>query len=362
MTPPLDVFGLSEIIEGFVFREKGGVKILKKWREEAVIMQVDVEIVSTSRPQYLSFASLPPTGFYGYANLIMRDFSLPSIAIVQPRQTLYYAVNEFAQTAWMQFHNMVRHQENAKGIEELVCFNTGLLNGACIAKECKPIPTPSFIEFPLREVLINTHFGTQFNVELSYWKINNVLDNCGNIVSPKSNQTDGDKDNGLPPFGVMPQTASPDNPYTGLPPVSPWDREGVIALSRLDDLGKPNPDNAVEPAVQGGEEDGANYTIEVFFGVDYLNSSNTVVGSSTGSVIFSNSIGAIKKIFASPEPSIRTGDFVGTVSNDIFVEDKFSLKAGSLGSTNINPPFPASFGATKWRLIGINSFTITKVS
>lgn len=244
MASPNDVFGLTEKIEGFTFREKGGVKILKKWRKEAVIMQVDIEIVSVSRSQFLNFGSLPPSGFYGYASLIMRDFSLPSIAITQPRQTLYYAVNDFAQSAWMQFHNMVRIQENSQGIEQLICFNTGLLGGACVAKPCKPIPQPSFIEFPLREILINTYFGTQFKIELSYWKINDILDNCGNIVAPISNQSDGDKDVGLPPFGVMPNQASDSaNPYDGLPPISPFDREGVIELSRLNDLGKPNPDN-----------------------------------------------------------------------------------------------------------------------
>jgi hypothetical protein len=133
---------------------------------------------------------------------------------------------------------------NHDNIKALVCNNTGLLGGGCIAEPCKPIPQPSFIEFPLREILINTYFGTQFNVELSYWKINNILDNCGNIVSPKSNQNDGDKDAGLPPFGVMPQQADSSQPYAGLPPISPFDREGVIELSRLNDLGKPNPDNA----------------------------------------------------------------------------------------------------------------------
>jgi len=245
MSVPNDVFGLTEIIKGFTFRERGGVKILKKWREEAVIMQLDIKIVSVSRTQYLNYGSLPPSGFYGFANLIMRDFSLPSIPIVQPRQTLYYAVNEFAQSAWMEFHQMVRLQENFKGIEQLVCFNTGLLLGACVPKECKAIPEPSFIEFPLREVFIKTHFGTQFEIELSYWKINAVLNNCGDLISPKSNQNDADKDGGLPDDGVSPnQALNPNDPYAGLPVADTSTKEGIIGQSKLDNLDNPDPDNA----------------------------------------------------------------------------------------------------------------------
>jgi hypothetical protein len=266
MTVPNDVFGLSEIIEGFTFRNKGGVKILKKWREEAVIMQVDVEVVSVAKTQYINYRSLPAFGFYGYATLVMRDFCLPQIPIVQPRQTIYYAVNEFAQSAWMEFHQMIRIQENFKGVESLVCTNTGLLGGACVPVACKPLPQPSFVEFPLREIFLKMDDGTQFNLELSYWKINPVLDNCGNLISPKSNQNDGDKDDGLPPFGSAPQQAgNPNNPFAGLPPVSPFDREGVISDDRINDLDKPNPDNAPEPDTSGLRYDITIYTR------DYLN-------------------------------------------------------------------------------------------
>lgn len=244
MSSPSDIFGLTEIIEGFTFRNQGGIKILKKWREEAVIMQLDVEIVSVIRDQFVNYRSLPSSGSYGFATLIFRDFCLPSIQLTQSRQTIYYATNEFAQSAWMEFHQMIRLQENFQGIEQLICFNTGLLGGACIPKECKPIPQPSFIEFPLREIFVKADLGTQFNVELSYWKINDIIDNCGNLVFPKSNQNDADKDEGLPPFGTAPRKA-PDqsNPFSGLPPVSPLDREGIISDNRINDLDDVNPDN-----------------------------------------------------------------------------------------------------------------------
>jgi len=274
---PADVFGLTELIEGFTFRNQGGIKILKKWRELAVIMQIDVEIVSVARNQFVNYQSVPASGFYGYATLVFRDFCLPSIPITQSRQTVYYAVNEFAQSAWMEFHQMVRLQENFKGVETLVCFNTGLLGGACVAKECKPIPQPSFVEFPLREVFFKVDTGTQFKVELSYWKINDVLDNCGNLIAPKSNQNDADKDKGLPPNGTKPQEAkNPNNPFGGLPPVSPSDREGIIPDVRLNGLDSPNSDNApIEGEVkrwafvQGQYKDFAQNCLTLYFGVTF---------------------------------------------------------------------------------------------
>lgn len=243
--PTISEFELEEQIESFTFREKGGIKILKKWREVAVICQVDVEIVSVARDQYLNFASTPAGGFYGYATLVMRDFAIPSIKLTQPRQTIYIARNEFALSAWQLFDNQLRVSENFQGIEQLVCFNTGLLGGACVSKPCKGLPEPSFDEFPLRQVFIESHYGTQFNVEYSFFFIKPFLNNCGDIVSPKSRQTDGDKDNGLPPDGVQPQKApNPSNPYAGLPSPSPDSREGVIPQSESNDMDNPNPNNS----------------------------------------------------------------------------------------------------------------------
>ena len=243
----VDGFQFQEQIEDFRFNEKGGISVLKKWRELAVICQVDIEIVSISRENYRNYASIPANGFYGYATLIMRDFALAPIKICQPRQTLYYARNDSALANWFTYVQMLRVQENFIGVENLECFNTGLLGGACIPKVCRPIPSFKFDEIPLREVMVKADYGTQFVLEYSFWHLLPELDNCGNIVTPKSNQTDRDKDSGLPPNGSSPQSGDKNNPYLGLPNPDGTDREGVLPPSKLDNQDNPNPDNAPIP-------------------------------------------------------------------------------------------------------------------
>ena len=180
----IDGYQLEEIIKEFRFNELGGISILKKWRELAVICQIDVEIVSVSRENYRNYASIPANGFYGYATVILRDFALPPIKITQPRQTLYYARNDAALANWFTYIQNLRIQENFVGVENLECFNTGLLGGACIPKVCRPIPRFSFDEIPLREVIVKADYGTQFKFEYSFWKLLPELDNCGDIVTP----------------------------------------------------------------------------------------------------------------------------------------------------------------------------------
>ena len=244
----IDGFQLIETIKDFTFREQGGIKILKEWRELAIICQVDIEIVSVSRQNYRNYGSLPAHGFYGYVSLVTRDFISEPIPIKQARQTLYYGRNDSAIANWFNYLQQIRVQENFKGIEALVCFNTGLLGGSCAPKPCKPIPKFSFDEFPLREVLVKTFYGTQFKIEYSFWKLNDELDNCGEIIIPKSKQTDGDKDNGLPENGTAPQNGNPSNPYDGLPPADNESKAGIIPLSKLNGIDNPNPDNDLPTA------------------------------------------------------------------------------------------------------------------
>lgn len=239
----IDGFQLTETIKDFTFREQGGIAILKEWRELAIICQVDIEIVSVSKENYRNYGSIPAHGFYGYVSLVMRDFASQPIPIKQARQTLYYARNDSAISNWFNYLQQIRLQENFKGVETLVCFNTGLLGGSCAPKPCKPIPKFAFDEFPLREVMVKTFYGTQFKIEYSFWRLNDELDNCGEIITPKSKQTDGDKDNGLPPNGSAPQNGNPTNPYGGLPPADPSNKAGVLSPSKLNNQDNPNPDN-----------------------------------------------------------------------------------------------------------------------
>ena len=240
----IDGFQLEESLKSFRFNELGGISILKKWRELAVICQIDIEIVSISRENYRNYASIPASGFYGYASLVLRDFVLPSIKITQPRQTLYYARNDSAMSNWFTYLQAIRNQENYKGIEALVCFNTGLLGGVCVPKPCKPIPSFRFDEIPLREVIVKADYGTQFVIEYSFWNLLPELDNCGDIITPKSNQRDGNKDRGLPPNGSSPNHGNPNDPYAGLPPADRTDKEGLLSPSELNNQNNPNPDNA----------------------------------------------------------------------------------------------------------------------
>lgn len=241
----IDGFQLEETLKDFRFNELGGVSILKQWRELAVICQIDVEIVSISRENYRNYASIPASGFYGYATLVMRDHALPSIKITQPRQTLYIARNDSAISNWFTYLQQVRAQENYKGIENLICFNTGLLGGGCVPKPCKDVPAFSFDEIPLREVMVKADYGTQFVIEYSFWRMNDELSACGDIIVPKSNQTDGSKDIGLPSNGSSPNSGNPNNPYGGLPPADGINKEGVLSLSKLNNQDNPNPDNAL---------------------------------------------------------------------------------------------------------------------
>ena len=239
----IDGFQLEETLKDFRFNELGGISILKKWRELAVICQIDIEIVSISRENYRNYASIPANGFYGYCTLIMRDHALAPIKIMQPRQTMYLARNDSAMSNWFTYLQQVRAQENYKAIENLICFNTGLLGGACVAVPCKDIPEFSFDEIPLREVMVKADYGTQFVIEYSFWSMNNELSACGDIITPKSNQTDGSKDSGLPPNGSSPNSGNANNPYLGLPPADGVEKEGVLSPNKLNNQDNPNPSN-----------------------------------------------------------------------------------------------------------------------
>ena len=239
----IEGFKIEEIIKEFTFREIGGIKILKEWRELAIICQVDIEVVSVSKENYRNYGSIPAHGFYGYVTLVMRDFASQPIPIKQARQTLYYARNDSAISNWFTYLQQVRDQENYKAIENLICFNTGLLGGACVPVPCKNIPEYAFDEFPLREVMVKTFYGTQFKIEYSFWKLHNELSACGDIITPKSKQIDGDKDTGLPPNGSSPQNGNPNNPYQNLPPADGTNKAGVLSLDKLNNQDNSNQEN-----------------------------------------------------------------------------------------------------------------------
>ena len=324
----IDGYQLEEIIKEFRFNELGGISILKKWRELAVICQIDIEIVSISRDNYRNYASIPANGFYGYATVVLRDFALPPIKITQPRQTLYYARNDAAIANWFTFLQQVRVQENYKAIENLICFNTGLLGGACAVVPCKDIPVFSFDEIPLREVIVKADYGTQFKFEYSFWKLLPELNACGDIITPKSNQGDGSKDTGLPSNGSSPQNRNPSNPYGGLPPADGIDKEGVLSLDKLNNQNTSNPNNA--PTVQINRL--ATSSVQGF----YLAYSFSYVD-----------FGTCKRIFGTKYTGSLEGEVLSAgnvLDNAIACGKPVSLRAYSIGSREIYRGYnPSSF-------------------
>jgi hypothetical protein len=181
----------------------------------------------------------------------MRDYALPPIKLSQPRQTIYLEKNYDAIDCWHQYFRAIEQQPRFEGIETLICGVVGQLGGACVAKDCVPIKPPPFIELPLREVYVNCPIGTQFQIELSYWRFLDLVDNCGNLVPFKSGQTDSEKDSGLPANGTLPaMSANGQDPYAGLPDASTVSGSdlGLLPSGKQDNLNDVNPDN--EP-IQG---------------------------------------------------------------------------------------------------------------
>lgn len=254
-------FILAEHIVDYTFRENGAIFIPKAYRKRAVIMQIDIKIVSVLRELFQNYESSPSEGYYGYATLVMRDFCPPPIKLSQPRQTVFYHRLENAIVNWKNYIDQIRIQENFLGVESLVCEVIGQLNGSCAEKPCVPLVPPSWEEVPLREVYVNTHYGTQFQIEFSYIDMNDVVDNCGNYIRAESGWVDGDKDSGFPPNGVAPAKASdPNNPYVGLPPTS-TDELGLLLPSKQENLDDVNPDNL--PADPNEIPDGKSYWVRM---------------------------------------------------------------------------------------------------
>lgn len=213
--------GYEEIIKTLNFRNQSALKIPKEVREIAYTLAVDIEIKSVARDGYKNYKSNPSHGFYGYAILVMQDFTELKIEIENSRQRLYYGTLPSAFVNWYQFYLFNLVKEYWKFL-----FNTKLQRLESAAGVSVPASTfdcaiaPSFIELPLREIYIKCANGTSYEIEVSHYRAKPV-DYEGCLYSGKSNQTDGDKDTGLPSTGVNPKVAlNPNDPFNGLPPVS----------------------------------------------------------------------------------------------------------------------------------------------
>lgn len=233
--------GYEEKISTFVFRENGAITIPKSVREVAYSMAIDVFIKSVSKEQYSNFKTTPASGFYGYATLVRQDACSQKIALEQSRQRIFQERISEAYENWYALYlaylaadNRIKEQENI-----LVPIGQALgLSFAPASNLC--IDSPPFQEVTLREVYVKCPYGTQFEIEVSYYKPVSVLyGDCQ--PSGKSQQIDGDKDFGLPENGVQPTKASnPSNPYGGLPPVSSPSELGAYLNGKEPSLNDPD--------------------------------------------------------------------------------------------------------------------------
>jgi len=236
--------GFTETIDSFVFREDGAITIPKRVREKAYTLQVDIKIVSVSKEPYENYSTNPPEGFFGYATSVFRDYCLPSVPINQARQTLYYGWVPEAYAMWNDF------QLNNEAIER---WKIQMEWFYAIGEKLEISKAPSdggiqvfagFTELPLREIYIRCPYGTQYEIEISYWEPTPFVDTNGDTQNGTSGQLDGDKDKGLPEHGTQPNKAyDPSNPYAGLPAPSSFEDKGDYANGKSGNLGEIDPNN-----------------------------------------------------------------------------------------------------------------------
>jgi hypothetical protein len=241
--------GYFEQIDTFTFREKAALSISKRVRELAYSLQVDIEIVSTDGNDYRNKKSSPEYGFYGYAVLVMRDFAEIEIPIHQPRQTLYFERIESAYTNWYNLYLALGWREGSKGLADVIGQigqAVGLGNYTVLPASC---PSWSgFEEVRIRELFVKCRYGTQFKIEVSRWEPVIVTGEIDCNYDGKSQRTDGDKDSGLPPYGVQPQKSNDSaNPYSGFPEPSTPQEQSDYFNNGQNSLDNPNVDNAPIP-------------------------------------------------------------------------------------------------------------------
>ena len=228
----------EETIRTFTFRDSDGITIPKSVREEAYILAVDIVIVSTAREVYKNYTVTPAEGFYGNATLVMQDMCERKIPVNMPRQRLYYGRVDEAFIHWQSLIDWSYFQTYMTAIgESLVSLGTALGASVILPTNCCSLPDRSWVELPLREVYFKAPFGTQYEIEVSWYKALQIVDGCGNIRNPKSKTTDGSKDSGLPADGVQPNVApNPNNPFGGLPPASTDAEQGGFGNSKTNGL------------------------------------------------------------------------------------------------------------------------------
>ena len=239
----------EETISTFTFRGSDGITIPKSVREEAYTLAIDLVIISTAREVYKNYTVTPAEGFYGNATLVMQDMCEIKIPIKMSRQRLYYGRVPEAFAIWQSLVDWSYFQSYMTALSDsLASLGAAVGAGVIPAFGCCSLPDRSWVELPLREVYFKVPFGTQLQIEVSWYKALQITDGCGNIRNPKSKMTDGDKDNGLPASGTQPSVATdPNNPFANLPSSSTESEQGSFANSKEVNLSNIDPNNIYYP-------------------------------------------------------------------------------------------------------------------
>ena len=235
----------EETIRELTFRNSDAITIPKNVRENAYTLAIDIVIISTAREVYKNYGVSPAEGFYGNATLVMHDMCEIKIPVKMPKQRLYYGRVDEAFLFWQSLVDWTYFQAYFSALgKDLIPIGNALGISYAPAPFCCSLPDRSWIELPLREVYFNCPNGTQYKIEISWYKALQIMDGCGNIRDPSSKMADGDKDSGLPLDGVQPNVASDrNNPFLNLPTPSTYEEQGGFANPKINGLDNVGSDN-----------------------------------------------------------------------------------------------------------------------
>jgi len=254
-----DVGNLEEFLVDYTFRNEGQIKIPKDKREVAYEQSVDVIVDSVSYPQYKNGKANPSLSFYGYATLVYQDSFVLEIPIRFPRQRIYYERQFQAMQSWQNekafWENYQFHRKNDISLATIM----GSLE--IPYDELEPsFYSFGFVELPLREVYVKLLSDSQFRIDYRQVQPIPYTDPFGNERDGKSNQTDGEKDNGVPESGLQPKNNPLNDPWSGNLPTNTPSPESGFALNS-DKLGE----QATDPMNVPASPSSTGYYIELSY-------------------------------------------------------------------------------------------------
>lgn len=240
---------LEEKIDSITARNSVAFKISKPLREKSFTMAIDIIIESIDYNLYESSKSMPATQFYGYCVLVFQDMTSLEIPIHFPRQRLYYAVQNEAFRQWRGYSDFYQEYFLHRQHDISIGLILAALEIPPVEIEYQVAET-RWIELPLREVYLKFAKNTQFKVEFTRWQPIPFTDPIsGKEIDGKSNQIDGDKENGLPKDGIQPKKNNPNAPFAFNNPTTSMQEAGQNGLpfADTDELSSVDPNNESIP-------------------------------------------------------------------------------------------------------------------